>query len=250
MAHSTSKPRFSFLVLEEHPWGRAMLRRLLNGGHIPQQIIQEKSAVADEERAKFLARMEGQPAAPTLAEQAARHRIPLQSVPNHNDPACLEFLQSVQPDLVVLGGTRIIRRNILALLREGQPVPFVNAHPGLLPWLRGSASVGWALYLDLPMGATVHFIDPNIDTGDIILRRELPVTRQDTYETINYRVAELAAKLMTETLDRFAAGSVPRQPQDTSVGKTYRVIPEDLLAEGKARLAQGRYAHYSDGSST
>jgi methionyl-tRNA formyltransferase len=238
-------PRFALLVLEEHPWGRAMLRRLVARGHLPRQIIQEKSTTADEEREKFLTRMAGQPVAPAIAEQAAAHGIPVASVPNHNDPACLEIFKAPPVDVVVLGGTRIIRRNILGLGGAGQPVPFINAHPGLLPWLRGSASIGWAMYLDLPIGATVHFIDPNIDTGDIILRQQLAVTRQDTYETLNYHVAELAAELMADTLDLFAAGSVAREPQDLAVGQTYRVIPENLLAEGKARLAEGRYSHFA-----
>lgn len=235
--------RFALLVLEEHPWGRAMLRRLLHRGHIPAMIIQEVSPVADEERAKFHSRMAGQPLAPAAAVQAAGHSISIESVSNHNDPACRALLDALAPDLVVLGGTRIIRRRILELTRDGAPVPFINAHPGLLPWLRGSASVGWALYLDMPVGATVHFIDPGIDTGDLILRRELAVFNTDTYETINYRVAELAAELTADTLDLFARGNVPRERQDPGVGHTYRVIPEDLLAEGKTRLAERRYSH-------
>lgn len=241
MGMETALPtRFAFLVLEEHPWGRAMLRMLLARGQVPGLIIQEHSAVSDEEREKFLTRMAGQPVAPAIAEQTAGRAIAMHFVPNHNDPRCRALLEAFQPNLVVLGGTRIIRRNILEV-----GASFINAHPGLLPWLRGSSSVGWALYQNLPIGATVHFIDPGIDTGDIILRRELPVYRQDTYETLNYRVAELAAQLIAETLDLFAQGSVPRLPQELEIGQTYKVIPEDLLAEGKARLAEGRYAHFA-----
>lgn len=222
-----------------------MLRRLLERGHKPAAIIQEVSPVADEEREKFLVRMAGQPVAPEIAAQASAAGIRLESVPNHNDPACRALLDALAPGLVVLGGTRIIRRSILELAPEGRPLPFINAHPGLLPRLRGSASIGWALYLDMPVGATVHFIDPGIDTGDLILRRELPVLPGDTYESLSYRVAELAAELMTEALDFFTRGEVPREPQDPSAGQTYRVIPDDLLAEGKARLASGRYSHFA-----
>ena len=234
--------RFAFLILEEHPWGRAMLRQLLARGHVPGLIIQEVSAVSDEERVKFLMRMAGQPVAPTLEEQISGQAAAVHAVSNHNDPECRALLEGFQSDLVVLGGTRIIRRSILEV-----GVPFVNAHPGLLPWLRGSASVGWALYHDLPIGATVHFIDPGIDTGDMILRRTLPVYRSDSYETLNHRVAELAALLMAETLDLFAQGSVLRHPQDRHVGQTFKVIPDDLLAEGKQRLSDGRYTHFATG---
>ena len=233
--------RFAYLVLEEHPWGRAMLRQLLERGHRPGLIIQEVSAVGDEERQKFITRMAGQPLAPPIAEQVEGLKLRLEAVGNHNDLACLALLDEYRPELVVLGGTRILRKHLLEF-----PAPFINAHPGLLPWLRGSASVGWALYLNQPIGATVHFIDTGIDTGDIILRRELPVTRGDTYESLNYRVAELAGLLMAEVLDMFLHGEVPHEQQDSSVGQTYKVIPDDLLAQAKARLAEGQYGHYAE----
>ncbi|MGD8626873.1 MAG: formyltransferase family protein, partial [Anaerolineae bacterium] len=144
--------------------------------------------------------------------------------------------------LVVLGGTRILRPPILAIPPRGT----VNAHPGLLPRLRGSSSVGWALYKDLPVGATVHFVEKGIDMGPIIVRRTLAVGRGDTYESLVRRVLTLAGELMAETLALFRAGEVEAMPQDPAVGETLRVIPPDLLAEGKARLAEGRYSHLVD----
>jgi methionyl-tRNA formyltransferase len=233
---------YAFLVLEEHPWGREMLRTLLDHGVAPSVVIQEVSAVGDEERDKFLKRIEGQPIPPRLTQLIAGRKIPIYCVANHNDAACTELLQANRPDLVVLGGTRIIKPHLLEIPARAT----VNCHPGLLPWLRGSASVGWALYKDLPQGATSHFIDPGIDTGDIIVRRQLPVSRRDSYESLCSRVAILAAELMAETLRYFEEGDPPRVPQERGEGDTYKVIPEDLLQEGKRRLAEGRYSHYAD----
>jgi methionyl-tRNA formyltransferase len=233
---------YAFLVLEEHPYGREMLQELLRNNYIPKFIIQEASAVAEEERHKFYARMAGQPRPPLITEMAAQHGIPVEAVKNHNADECRQMLETLAPDVVVLGGTRIIKDYILAIPPGGT----VNAHPGLLPWLRGSASVGWALYKDLPVGATVHFIDPGIDTGDIILREELPVYHHDTYETLNYRVTCLSAELMARAVALLDRGEAERMPQDTSTGETLRVIPDDLLAEGIARLREGRYSHYAD----
>lgn len=234
--------RFSFLVLEEHPYGREMLRILLERGLAPGIIIQEVSPVGDEEREKFLLRMAGQTLPPRITELVSGRKIPIYCVNNHNDSACRELLLEESPDLLVLGGTRIIRPPIL----EIPPLGTVNAHPGLLPWLRGSASVGWALYKDLPQGATAHFVTPGIDLGDIIVARELPVYRQDSYESLNLRVASLAGELMAEAVGAIAGGDVQRLPQDPHAGDTYKVIPEDLLEEGRQRLATGRYSHYAD----
>ena len=233
---------FVFLVLEEHPYGREMLRILLENDLIPSVIIQEVSKVGDEEREKFLTRMAGQPVPPRLTQLVSGRKIPVYCVSNHNDDTCRDLLAADKPDVLVLGGTRIIKPNILDIPRKST----VNAHPGMLPWLRGSASVGWALYKDMAQGATAHFVSPGIDLGDIIVSRELPVVRGDTYESINYRIATLAGELMAEAVSALQNGDAPSSPQDPDVGETFRVIPEDLLEEGKHRLAQGLYSHFAD----
>jgi methionyl-tRNA formyltransferase len=233
---------FAFLILEEHPYGREMLRILLENDFVPSLIIQEVSAVGDVEREKFLMRMAGQPLPPRLTQLIVGKKIPVYGVANHNDAICKELLEAEKPDVLALGGTRIIKPSILETPRRAT----VNSHPGLLPLLRGSASVGWALYKDMPQGATAHFIDPGIDTGDIIVKRQLPVYRQDTYESINYRIAILSGQLMAESLTFLANGEAPRTPQDRNVGETFKVIPDDLLEEGKRRLAEGRYSHFAD----
>jgi methionyl-tRNA formyltransferase len=234
--------RFAFLVLEEHPYGREMLRILLENDLVPNVIIQEVSEVGDEERKKFTQRIAGQPEPPHLTQIVSDRKIPIHCVANHNNNTCKDLLEAEKPDLLVLGGTRIIRESILNIPR----LSTVNSHPGLLPWLRGSASVGWALYKDLPQGATTHFVDPGIDTGDIIISRELPVYRNDTYESINYRIAILAGELMAEAVISIIEDKASRTPQDPSVGETFKVIPDDLLAEGKRRLSAGNYSHFAN----
>jgi len=216
--------RFAFLVLEEHPYGREMLRILLENELLPSLIIQEVSAVGDEEREKFMERIAGQLVPPRLTQLVSGMNIPTYSVANHNDESCKELLAADQPDLLVLGGTRIIKPSIFNIPR----LATVNSHPGLLPWLRGSASVGWALYKDLPQGATVHFIDEGIDTGDVIASRLLPVYRNDSYESLNSRIAVLAGELMPEVVVSIVQGNFQRMQKDPGVGETLRVIPDEL----------------------
>jgi hypothetical protein len=206
--------RFAFLLLEEHPWGREMLRVLLANGYEPELVVQEVSELAGIEREKHLARMAGQCHAPRIAEQVRERVIPVWYVSSHNNDFCGELLAAEPPDLLVLGGTRMIRET-------------------------------WALYKDLPQGATVHFVDTHMDEADIILCRELPVYRGDTYEKLNGRMATLAGELMAETLGYFERGAVPRTPQDRAAGETMPVIPEDLLAEGKRRLIDETYSHFA-----
>jgi methionyl-tRNA formyltransferase len=234
--------RFVFLVLEEHPYGREMLRILLERGLVPGLIVEEVSEVAAEERDKFLTRIAGQPVPPRIAELAAGLDIPCRAVDNHNSPSCLEKLAAHAPDLVVLGGTRILRPPVLAIPPGGT----INAHPGLLPWLRGSSSVAWALYKDLPVGSTVHYVDEGIDTGPILLQRGLPVRRGERYEQIVRRVLTLSGELMAEALVLLDRGAARAIPQDRTMGETLRVIPPELFAAAKRHLAKGRYKHLLD----
>ena len=233
---------FAFLVLKEHPYGREMLRILLERGLRPGLIIEEISPVADEERQKFLTRIAGQPVPPTITDLVAGLDIPRREVSNHNDVTCREILETFDPEVVVLGGTRIIRPAILTIPRRGM----INAHPGLLPWLRGSSSVGWALYKNMPIGSTVHFIEEEIDTGPIILWRQLPVRRGETYEQIVRRILTLSGEMMAEALALLEVGEVLKVPQDKVVGETLRVIPPEFLEQAKIRLAEGRYSHFED----
>jgi len=241
MRFDSSKPRFAFLVLEDHPYGREMLNILLERGFAPGLVIEEASEIAAEERQKFLTRIAGQPVPPQVAELVDAMSIPCQTVDNHNGPDCCEKLRAYGPDMLVLGGTRILRSHILALPPRGT----INAHPGLLPQLRGSSSVGWALYRDLPVGSTVHYVDSGIDTGPILLRRQLPVRKGEGYEQIVRRVLTLSGTLMAEALEGLFEGTHKASAQDPEVGETLRVIPPELLEVARRRLADGTYSHFA-----
>ena len=103
---------FAFLVLEEHPYGREMLRILLERDLVPSLIIQEVSEVGDVVREKFMSRIAGQPVPPRLTQLITGRKIPVYCVANHNNENCKELLTAEQPDVLALGGTRIIKPSI------------------------------------------------------------------------------------------------------------------------------------------
>ncbi|MEO0652070.1 MAG: formyltransferase family protein, partial [Planctomycetota bacterium] len=139
-------PRFAFLVLEEHPYGREMLRQLLGRGFVPQRVVAEDSELAREEREKFERRVAGHPLAPRIAEQCAEAGVPIERVERHRSSDLVERLGPLDLDLVVLGGTRILRGALLDLPRDG----VINSHPGLLPDCRGAAAPAGAGGRDRP----------------------------------------------------------------------------------------------------
>jgi methionyl-tRNA formyltransferase len=233
--------KYAFLVLKEHPYGREMLSQLLAAGFEPALVIEEDSPVADEERAKFLERLAGQPLPPTFDELLAARSVRRESVPHHNQGACEALLRELGPDLMVLGGTRILKPNIFRLAPAGA----LNSHPGLLPEVRGSASVAWSIYHDVPIGCTCHFIEEGIDVGPIVGRRLIPVHRGQTYEELVHATNVLAGTLMVEAVRAHVAGTLRGTPQPAE-GTTYRVIPPELLAVVKEKLARGTYEHFVD----
>ena len=124
----------------------------------------------------------------------------------------MPYIEDLPLDLIVFGGTRIIRGEILDHPKDG----VVNSHPGLLPDCRGSASPAWVFYHDIPIGSSTHFCDNGIDTGDLLLRREVPVKRGMTYEDLCYETLVLAGVLMKEALMGYEEGrwDEMRHPQE------------------------------------
>ena len=239
-----TKPRFAYLLLKEHPYGREMLRQIMSEGFIPRLIIQEDSSIADEEREKFLKRIQGNPIAPTIEEQSSEMNIRLITVPIHNSEEVLPHLEAEDLDLIVFGGTRIIRGDILDLPRFG----VINSHPGLLPECRGSASPALSVYHDIPIGSSTHFCDNGIDTGDILMRREIPVKRGMNYEDLCYHTLVLSGVLMKEVLIAYEAGRWDeiRRSQGESPHPTFRNASDEILEVVHQKLREQTYAHYVD----
>jgi methionyl-tRNA formyltransferase len=239
-----TRPRFAFLLLREHPYGREMLGQLLAAGFAPVVIVEEDSEVADEEREKFLTRIGARPVGAEIAAQAADHEIPVVRVAKHDSPSLMAVLGDIELDLIVLGGTRVIRGPVLAHPRHG----VLNSHPGLLPDCRGSASPAWSVIHDIPIGATTHFCDEDIDTGDVLLRRTLPVHRGDTYEDLCHGTLVLAGELMADALTAYAEDrwAELRRPQGEARYGTFKNAPEEVLARVREKLASETYAHYEE----
>jgi len=244
-----AKPNFAYLLLKEHPYGREMLKQLISEGFIPRIIITEDSAIADEEREKFLKRIEGNQIAETIESQLgelSKRGIDVEhvEVAIHNSEEVMPHIRDIDLDIIVFGGTRIIRGEILDYPKDG----VINSHPGLLPECRGSASPAWSVYHDIPVGSSTHFCDNGVDTGHLLLRREVPVKRGMKYEDLCYETLVLSGILMKEALMAYEEGrwSEMRRPQGDSPNPTFRNAPEEVLQAVYQKLKEESYAHYID----
>ena len=244
-----AKPDFAYLLLKEHPYGREMLKQLISENFIPKIIISEVSEIADEEREKFLKRIEGNEIAESIESQIDELSLSGINVEHvevsiHNSEQVMPHIKELELDLIVFGGTRIIRGEILDFPRDG----VINSHPGLLPECRGSASPAWSVYHDIPIGSSTHFCDNGIDTGQLLLRREVPVKRGMKYEDLCYETLVLSGILMKEALIAYDEGrwDEMRHPQGESPFPTFRNAPEEILQVVYQKLEDETYAHYVD----
>jgi methionyl-tRNA formyltransferase len=129
-------------------------------------------------------------------------------------PEPLAHLTSLRPDaMVVVGYGQIIPQSIIDI----PPLGIINVHASLLPKYRGAAPVQWALARgESVSGVTTMRIDAGLDTGDVLLMRETPISGGETAIELGARLAIMGADLLVETLDKLSAGAIVPRKQDHS----------------------------------
>ncbi|HTR27485.1 MAG TPA: methionyl-tRNA formyltransferase [Terriglobales bacterium] len=154
-------------------------------------------------------------AASPVKESAIRLGLPVvQPAAIKNNAEFRAQLELLRPDaIIVVGYGRIIPQWMIDLPRLGN----LNLHASLLPRYRGAAPIQWAIARGEPVtGVTTMRIDAGLDTGDILLQREMAIGAEDTSETLASKLAEVGAELMVETLRGLDAGEIKPVPQDHS----------------------------------
>jgi methionyl-tRNA formyltransferase len=114
---------------------------------------------------------------------------------------------------VVTGYGGLIPKWLLEFPRYG----FVNVHPSLLPRYRGAAPVERALMNGASItGVTTMHMNERLDTGDILMHQETPVSGEDTTGTLRERLSHIGARLLVETLDGLEQGNLEPVAQEES----------------------------------
>ena len=153
------------------------------------------------------------------------------------NPNSAEFVQQVRllgvQLIVVANFSRILQRALL----ETPDLGCINVHPSLLPRYRGPEPFYWVLAnREKTTGVTLHYMDEAIDSGDIILQRELEIRPKETETTLLHRSAAVAAELLHEAIPLLQARRAPRIRQDQTVA-TYYSFPSKSFAQKVPRTA-------------
>jgi methionyl-tRNA formyltransferase len=134
-------------------------------------------------------------------------------------------LTAVKPAaIIVVGYGRIVPQWMLDL----PPLGNINLHASLLPKYRGAAPIQWAIAKgETVTGNTTMRIDAGLDTGDILLQQELPISPDDTAERIVSPLATMGADLVVETLLRLKAGTIEPRRQDNSQASLAPILKKE-----------------------
>ena len=140
--------------------------------------------------------------------------IPVYEPKTLRDDAFAELLASIAPDIaVVVAYGKILPKNVLEAPKFG----CVNLHVSLLPKYRGAAPMQRAIMEgESETGVTVMYMNEGLDTGDIISVERFPIGKEDDFEAIHDRSAEVGGALLSMTLRDIESGAATRTAQDDS----------------------------------
>ncbi len=163
---------------------------------------------------------------PPVKEAALAHGIEVYQPRRVREPECIEYLRGYKPDIiVVVAFGQILPKEILELPPKG----CINVHASLLPKYRGAAPIQWAVINGEPVtGVTTMRMDEGLDTGDMILKTEVPLKEGETGGTLFGRLAEAGAELCVKTLDAIAQGTAVYTPQDHDAATHTTIIKKQL----------------------
>ena len=160
-----------------------------------------------------------------VKELALQKNLPVLQPLKARDPAFLEQLRLLQPELIVVAAYgQILPQTILDLPHHG----CLNVHTSLLPKYRGAAPIQWAIaHGDAETGVTIMRMDAGLDTGDIVSVETTPILPSDDSQTLHDRLAQIGAALLTRTIPDFVAGKITPQKQPTDGASYARKIEKE-----------------------
>jgi len=196
----------------------ATLEDIINAGHIVEAVVTQP----DKPKGRG-----GAVAMSPVKETALEHGIEvLQPVKVKNDNEFYERMKQIDPDvIVVVAFGQILPDSILELPKYG----CINVHASLLPAYRGAAPIQWAVIDGLEeTGVTTMQMNEGLDTGDMIQKVEVPITEDETGESLHDKLAEAGAKLCVKTLKAIEDHTATFEKQGESPTEYARMLDKKL----------------------
>ncbi len=167
---------------------------------------------------------------------ALAHNLQVLQPEKLKDPAFLDELNALKPDIQVVVAFRMLPQQVWEL----PPLGTFNLHASLLPKYRGAAPINRAIMNgEKETGATTFLLKHEIDTGNIVLQEKIAIADEDDAETVHDALMVMGARLVVQTIDLLAGGNTPTLSQEELIGKGIEPTPapkifkEDCLIDWK-----------------
>ena len=204
------------------------LERLVDAGLPPVAVV----TAPDRPRGR------GQTMQPSAVKQASE-RLGIEAIlqpESVRDPSFAEQVRALGPDVIVVVAFRILPPEVFEAARLGA----FNLHGSLLPAYRGAAPINRAVMEgETVTGVTTFFLKKEVDTGNVILRREMDIGPDETAGEVHDRMMEIGADVVLETTRLILSGDAEATPQDDSLATPApKIFPDDCRIPWEADAAR------------
>jgi len=229
-----------------------LAKRLQADGHEIIGIVVEQTetlASLREWRHKYGSRVMMQKVASKLARQAGMTSssqqqntkladtlppcdAPVHFVASHNSDECIEVVKRLQPEVIVLRGCGVVKKQVLAVPALGT----INPHYAVLPAYRGMEVTEWSVLHGDPCAVSVHWVAEAVDAGGVITSRPINVECGDEIGDLREKAAVIAAELLAEALNKIQSGDARPRFMPIVQGRQYFVMHPRLRQLAEMRL--------------
>ncbi|HNU79250.1 MAG TPA: methionyl-tRNA formyltransferase, partial [Bacillota bacterium] len=138
----------------------------------------------------------------------------------------VQILRDLAPEaIIVVAFGQILSQEILDI----PPLGCINVHASLLPKYRGAAPINWCIINgDKTTGVTAMYMDKGMDTGDIILKKEIEIGEDENAGELHDRLSELGASVLSETIELLIEGKIERTPQNNEEATYAPIMTKEL----------------------
>lgn len=163
---------------------------------------------------------------PPVKECAVAHGIEVFQPKKIREEENVEYLRKYNADIIVVAAFgQLLPKSILEMPKHG----CINVHASLLPKYRGAAPIQWSVINGDPVtGVTIMQMDIGMDTGDMIAKREVVISEEETGGGLFDKLAEVGAKLCVETMVAIENGTATRIPQNHDEATHVSMISKEL----------------------
>ncbi len=207
------------------PKPEAMKLLVFADGDVGAQVVNHILATGDRIGALVLNSRAETDATKALSEDALQNDV--ETVVRSDDlykPEVVERMRRMNPDLGILAWwPYIVRDPVLSLPSTG----FLNFHPSSLPYNRGKHPNFWNLVEEVPFGVSLHWVDSEVDHGDLAFQAQIEKSWEDTGETLYLKAKSEIVRLFEENYALIRKGTIPRIPQDHARATAHRAAELD-----------------------